>query len=288
MPVAGHWLPATGPAANRQGRARQRTPQQFEMLDVSIEGLFLLCGCNDICNEVSIRFCTKWVPLVKPAQSENSTRIFNFTNKVWSSWEFFQDWIMLLTFTIHSSVVIQDSYFDERFQLRLALLSIRALCFHTCFGPRQALRALIQFLGELRTWSFKVFNCLGLRLRALTRASGFHVRFGWCHQHWLGRSGTVSVRWHYKDIQRARKCGWSWLHGAPAAVSVSSGKEEASLVCIQCIWNFNWTVSRQRIADKYLLVVLLSASECFMYMNSLKPNSGMNLFLKYEYWTRNN
>ena len=104
---------------------------------------------------------------------------------------------MLLTFTIHSSVEIQDSYFDERFQLRLALRSIRASCFHTCFGPWQALRASIQFQGELRTWSFKVLNCLGLRLRALTRASGFHVRFSWCHQHWLGRSGTVSGRRHW-------------------------------------------------------------------------------------------
>ena len=29
------------------------------MLDVKIEGLFLLCGCNDVCYEVSIRFRTK-------------------------------------------------------------------------------------------------------------------------------------------------------------------------------------------------------------------------------------
>ena len=29
------------------------------MLDVRIEDLFLLCGCNDVCYEVSIRFRTK-------------------------------------------------------------------------------------------------------------------------------------------------------------------------------------------------------------------------------------
>ena len=29
------------------------------MLDIRIEGLFLLCGCNDVCYEVSIRFRTK-------------------------------------------------------------------------------------------------------------------------------------------------------------------------------------------------------------------------------------
>ena len=52
---------------------------------------------------------------------------------------------MLLTFPIDSSVEIQDSYFDERFLLRRALLaSIRASGFHACFDPRLALRALIQ------------------------------------------------------------------------------------------------------------------------------------------------
>ena len=57
--------------------------------------------------------------------------------------------VLLLTFTIDSSVEIQDSYFDERFQLRRALrASIRASCFHACFGPRRQLRASIQFRGN--------------------------------------------------------------------------------------------------------------------------------------------
>ena len=56
---------------------------------------------------------------------------------------------MLLTFTIHSSVQIQDSYFGERFLLRRALwASIRTLGFRACFGSRRALRASIQVMGE--------------------------------------------------------------------------------------------------------------------------------------------
>ena len=83
-----------------------------------------------------------------------------------------------------SSVEIQDSYFDERFLLRRALrASIRASGFHTCFGPRLALRASIEVRGEFWTSSFKVFDCFGLRLQvwALLRASGFPARFGSCH-----------------------------------------------------------------------------------------------------------
>ena len=44
-----------GPTASR---ARQRTPQQFQMLDIRSRGLFLLCSCNDVCYEVSILFRT--------------------------------------------------------------------------------------------------------------------------------------------------------------------------------------------------------------------------------------
>ena len=96
------------------------------------------------------------------------------------------NWVMLLTFTIDSSVEIQDSYFDERCLLRRALrASIRASGFHACFGPRLAFRASIQVREEFRTSSSKVFDCFGLRLWALARASGFPARFGWCHQHWL-------------------------------------------------------------------------------------------------------
>ena len=36
-----------------------RTPEQFEMLGVRIESPFLLCGCNDVYYEVSIRFRQK-------------------------------------------------------------------------------------------------------------------------------------------------------------------------------------------------------------------------------------
>ena len=47
-----------GPAASLPSLARQRTPQQFKMLEIRIKGLFLLCCCNDVCCEVSSRFRT--------------------------------------------------------------------------------------------------------------------------------------------------------------------------------------------------------------------------------------
>ena len=76
----------------------------------------------------------------KPAQSEYSTRIFKFANKARSSSEFFRNWVMLLTFTIDSSVEIQNPYFHESFQLRSELRSIRAstlaLVFDEHFGLR--------------------------------------------------------------------------------------------------------------------------------------------------------
>ena len=51
--------------------------------------------------------------------------------------------------------------------------------------------------GGVWTSRFKVFNCFGLRLWALTRASSFPARFGWCHQHWLGGAGTAGGRRHW-------------------------------------------------------------------------------------------
>ena len=57
-----------------------------------------------------------------------------------SSSEFFRNWVMLLTFTIDSSVEIQNPYFHESFQLRSELRSIRAstlaLVFDEHFGLR--------------------------------------------------------------------------------------------------------------------------------------------------------
>ena len=93
---------------------------------------------------------------------------------------------MLLTFTIDSSVDIQDSCFDERFRLRRALrASIRASGFHACFGPLLALQTRSDFdssSGEIL--DVKVFDCFGLRHWTLKRATGFPARFCWCHQHW--------------------------------------------------------------------------------------------------------
>ena len=88
---------------------------------------------------------------------------------------------MLLTFTIDSSVDIQDSYFDECFPHQRALwASIRA-----CFGPGRALWASIQVWGEFQTLSFKVFDWFGLCTWSLTSDLGFPVLFCGCHQHWL-------------------------------------------------------------------------------------------------------
>ena len=56
MPVAGHRPPATGAC---RSRARKDSDTAFEMLDLRIDGLFLVCGCNYVCYEVSIRLRTK-------------------------------------------------------------------------------------------------------------------------------------------------------------------------------------------------------------------------------------
>ena len=122
---------------------------------------------------------------------------FQFCNKVWSSWEFLQNWVKLLTFTINSSVEIRDSYFDERFQLQHTLwASISTQGFHSCSGSQPALQALIQVLGELWT-SSKVFDCFGLCLWVLTRAQSFPAHLGRCHQHWLVSAGTVGGHRHW-------------------------------------------------------------------------------------------
>ena len=55
----------------------------------------------------------------------------------------------------------------------------------------------VQVQGEFWTSSFKVVECFGLRLGALTRAAGFPSRFGGCHQYWLGGAGTADGRQHW-------------------------------------------------------------------------------------------
>ena len=54
-----------GPVASSLTRAQWRTQQQFEWHSnnqdgtIIMEGLFLLCCCNDVCYEVTIHFCTQ-------------------------------------------------------------------------------------------------------------------------------------------------------------------------------------------------------------------------------------
>ena len=95
--------------------------------------------------------------------------------------------VLLLTFTIDSSIEIQDSYFDERFQLRRALrASIRASCFHACFGPRRQLRASIRFRGNL---DFKIQSLRLLR----SPPSGSEACFGLPYK--LRRVPSASAEW---------------------------------------------------------------------------------------------
>ena len=63
----------------------------------------------------------------------------------------------------------RTSGFDSRFVLPRSLWSSTSAS------------GLDSISGEVRTSSFTVFDCFGLRLRALARASGFPVRFGGCH-----------------------------------------------------------------------------------------------------------
>ena len=73
-------------------------------------------------------------------------------------------------------------YVDERFRLRRALqASIHAVGFQAFCGPCRE-----WFGSSTRAWGFHACfcqNCLRPAIWALTRASGFHVRFGGCHQH---------------------------------------------------------------------------------------------------------
>ena len=117
-----------------------------------------------------------------------------------------------------SSVDIIDSNLDERFRLWSALrASIRAKGFHTCIGPRRALRASIQVLGEFRSSSIKVFDCFGVHLLALTRASEFPARFGGYHQHLLVGAAPALRAGAGNDPGRAPEPG---ADGQPPAASL--------------------------------------------------------------------
>ena len=96
---------------------------------------------------------------------------------------------MLLTFTIDSSVDIQDSYFDERFRLWRALCaSIRASGFHAYFGPRvpdEQFGLQFKFGGNFGLWASRSSTALVVavgHLRVLwasLRASAGAIRIGW-------------------------------------------------------------------------------------------------------------
>ena len=105
--------------------------------------------------------------------------------------------VLLLTFTIESSVEIQDSYFDESLQLRCALrASIWALCFHACFGPWRQLLASIQFRGNFglqdsKSSTASVFTIRLWRvLRPSLYASAGAISISWVAQALLAGPGT--------------------------------------------------------------------------------------------------
>ena len=152
---------------------------------------------------------------MKPAQSEKSTRIFNILQKTGKILlrilSKLSSEVLLLTFTIDSSFLLRralpasvDSYFDGRFLLRRALpASTRTSGFDSGFVLPRLLwssttaSGFDSVSGEFWTSRFKVFDCFGLRHRALTRASGFPVRFGGCHQHRLSGAGTAGGPRHW-------------------------------------------------------------------------------------------
>ena len=101
--------------------------------------------------------------------------------------------VLLLTFTIDSSFPLRralpastrTSGFDSGFVLpRLLWSSTTASGFDSVSG-------------EFWTSRFKVFDCFGLRHRALKRASGFPLSFGGCHQHRLSGAGTAGGPRHW-------------------------------------------------------------------------------------------
>ena len=72
--------------------AWQRTLQQFEMLDVRMEGLFLLCCCHDVCCEVGICFCTHKKDSLKVYQNR-SLVLTTTSDRSWiSDHGNFNDW----------------------------------------------------------------------------------------------------------------------------------------------------------------------------------------------------
>ena len=96
------------------------------------------------------------------------------------------------------STITLRSYVDERFQLERTLwAAVCAWGFRACFGPRRALWASMR--EEFRAAGFNEgigIPCLlgsSTLLGALTRALGFHVRFGGCHQHRLVGAARASL-----------------------------------------------------------------------------------------------
>ena len=136
---------------------------------------------------------------------KNMTRIFNFANKVRSSWKFFSN------FSFALDIYNRQYRRHPRFLLRRALQALmHTLGFDSRFGlprllwsasPRRALRASIQILGEFWTSIFKIFDCFGCHCRALTRALGLPW-VGAPAGHWTGllkqhagmKSGFGSIR----------------------------------------------------------------------------------------------
>ena len=130
--------------------------------------------------------CISWNQLNLKIRQECSILPIRF------SLDFFRNWVMVLTFTIESSVEILDSYFNKHFLLRY---TPQASIWHTSgFDLRFWLPLLVwswgsststfgfdSSLGIIWNSCFKVFDIIGPRLWALVCASGNPVLFCWCH-----------------------------------------------------------------------------------------------------------
>ena len=96
--------------------------------------------------------------------NNNNNNNNHFAKKVRSSWEFFRNWVLLLTFTIDSSVEIQDSYLDKRFQLTHAHFRLQ-------FGLRDSTLALV--LDDSFRLQFNLGGILDFKLQKSSTASVF-------------------------------------------------------------------------------------------------------------------
>ena len=119
---------------------------------------------------------------------------------------------MVLTFTVDSSVEIllwrvlqastHTSGFDWSFGLpRLLWSSTSTSVFDSSSGR----------ISD-SDFGLQVFDCFGLRRRALTRALGFPAHFGGCRQHWLVQAwlGRRRHRWRVPAMGARERLNREW------------------------------------------------------------------------------